>query len=193
MSKTLALKSATPRFIKANARRLIEQSAYITLVALLVLFVPGPAVAGEVVLYSTSPHPLTCQVDGYTSGGSNIQFTVKPGERLNIPPSSPEKTINWIECGSGLRTRAMNVMVTGPDVVLFLTGKQKRTLNVSLYVSIPTDPIAGYAPMVRWLTLAYQAKHPDILLNVVFNAAVDPYNFKALKNQVFGADEPAYI
>jgi thiamine pyridinylase len=192
VSQAVRVTSSSLCFLKAKIETLIVQSTCTIVVALFVLFIPSAAVAGEVVLYSTSPLPLACQVDGYymrdKNGESKLMFTVKPGERLSIPPSSPEKTIDWIDCGSGLRTRAMNITVTGPDVVLFLTGQQKRTLNVSLYVSIPTDPIAGYAPLVRWLTLAYQAQHPDVLLNVVFNPAVDPYDFSSLQRQVFGAN-----
>jgi thiamine pyridinylase len=170
---------------------LIIRSAHTIVFTVYTLLIPSAAVAGEVVLSSTSPSSLTCRVDGYTkdsNGVSDVTFTLQPGERLTIPPPSPEKRINWVECGSGLRTRGMNVTLTGPDVVLYLTGQQKRTLNVSLYTSIPNDPIAGFAPLVRWLTLTYQAKHPDVLLNLVFNGDVDPYSFSKLKTRVFGPD-----
>ena len=190
MQNAWEVNSSRERFNKKRFIR-IAQRPLAFLVALSVILVPSVAVAGELAVYNTSPAPFTCLVDGYTTETGNsatVQFNINPGERLNIPPSltSTTKMINWVDCGNGLRTSAMNLKVDGPDGVLFLTGQQKRTLNVNLYASIPTDPTKGYASLVRRLTLAYQAKHPEILLNLVLDTGIDTYNFKTLQTVVFG-------
>jgi hypothetical protein len=169
-----------------------------------ILWTSAAAFAGELVIYNTSQGPATCLVDGYTTDSGNpvtIQFTINPGERLNIPPSltattkakeamKTTKMISWAECGKGLRTSAMNIKVDGPDGLLFLNGKQNRPLNVILYASIPTDPTIGYGRLVRGLTLAYQATHPEVLLSLVLSTddRLDPYNFKKLKTIILGKE-----
>lgn len=185
------LSSSSDRSNKKRFGTLIAQRPLALFVALSLILVPTVAIAGDLVIYNTSPASFTCLVDGYTTDTGDsvrVQFKINPGERFNIPPSltSETKMINWVDCGNGLRTRAMNLTVDGPDGVLFLTGQQKRTLNVNLYASIPTDPAKGYASLVRGLTLAYQAKHPEILLNLVLNTGIDTYNFKTLQAVVFG-------
>jgi hypothetical protein len=154
---------------------------------------PAVAVGGELVLSSTAAAPITCSVDGYTTETGSpvtVQFKINPGERLNIPPSlsSPSKSIDWVDCGNGLRTRAMHLTLAGPDATLYLNGQQRRTLNANLYSSIPTDPTLGYTPLLRGLTLLYQAKHPDVLLNLVLNTGIDTYDFAGLKGSVFGPE-----
>jgi hypothetical protein len=56
-----------------------------------------------------------------------------------------------------------------------------------LYASIPTDPRVGFAPLVKWLTMSYQAAHADVLLNLVLDPAIDVYSFGNLKDAVLSA------
>lgn len=147
--------------------------------------------AGELIVYNLSSRPVTCSVDGYTKASgadADVAFRVDAGQRLNIPPSFKPKdhAINTADCG-GLRTRAMNITPESPDRVLFLNGRQHRVLNVLLYASIPTDPKAGFTPLVRWLALSYQAAHSDVLLNLVIDPSIDVYTFSNLKKNVFSA------
>jgi|SRR5579871_1606935 len=145
--------------------------------------------AGELVVYNLSNRTITCFVDGYTKATgaeADVAFRAEPGQRLNIPPSfkSAQHSLDTAECG-GLRTRAMNITPESPDRVLFLNGQQHRVLNALLYASIPTDPKVGFAPLVRWLALSYQAAHSDVLLNLVLDPSIDVYNFSSLENMVF--------
>jgi hypothetical protein len=138
-----------------------------------------------------SSRPVTCSVDGYTKASgadADFPFRVEPGQRLNIPPSFMTKVhaLNTVDCG-GLRTRAMNITPESPDRVLFLNGRQHRVLNALLYASIPTDPKAGFTPLIRWLALSYQAAHSDVLLNLVIDPSIDVYDFSNLKDTVFSA------
>ena len=147
------------------------------------------ASAGELVVYNLSNRPVTCSVDRYTKASgadADLPFRVDPGQKLNIPPSfaSKDHALNFIDCG-GLRTRAMNLTPESPDRVIFLNGHQRRVLNALLYASIPTDPKIGFTPLERWLTQSYQAAHPEILLNLVLDPAIDVYSFGNLKDAVF--------
>jgi hypothetical protein len=149
------------------------------------------ASAGELLVYNLSDKPITCTVDGYTKASeadADLPFRVDPGQRLGIPPNfrSNGTVLNFIDCG-GLRTRSMNITPESPDRVLFLNGRQHRVLNVLLYASIPTDPKVGFTPLVRWLTLSYQAAHTDVLLNLVLDPTIDVYSFGNLKDAVFSA------
>jgi hypothetical protein len=149
------------------------------------------ASAGELVVYNLSNRPVTCSVDGYTKAtgaDADLPFRVDPGQRLNIPPGFRPKdhSLNFIDCG-GLRTRSMNITLESPDRVIFLNGRQRRVLNALLYASIPTDPKVGFTPLVRWLTLSYQESHPDVLLNLVLDPAIDVYSFGNLRDAVFSA------
>jgi hypothetical protein len=148
-----------------------------------------PVLTGELVIYNLSSRPVTCAVDGYTkatSADADVPFRADPGQRLNIPPSfrSKGRSLNFIDCG-GLLTRSMNITPESSDRVLFLNGRRRRVLNVLLYASIPTDPRVGFGPLVRWLTQSYQAAHPDVLLNLVLDPAIDVYNFESLRDAVF--------
>ncbi len=151
----------------------------------------APALAGELVVYNLSHRPITCFVDGYTKATGadmDLRFRAEPGQRLNIPPSFrlKERSLNFIDCG-GLRMRAMKITPESSDRVVFLNGRQRRVLNALLYASIPTDPNAGFTPLVRWLIESYQAAHPDVLLNLVLDPAIDVYSFGNLKDAVFSA------
>jgi hypothetical protein len=157
----------------------------------LVLHGALPASGGELVVYNLSNRPITCSVDGYTKASAadaDLPFRVDPGERLNVPPAVRPKgaVLDSIDCG-GLRTRSMKITPESPDRVLFFNGRQRRVLNALLYASIPTDPRTGFTPLVRWLTMSYQASHPDVLLNVVLDPAIDVYSFDNLKDGVLGA------
>jgi thiamine pyridinylase len=148
---------------------------------------------GDLIVYNTGSSPAVCTVDGYTAktgADKDVQFKVAPGEKLSIPPNlaSTSPVLNWLECGSGLRTRAMNISAEGANRVVFINGRQKRTLNVILYSVIPTDPTVGYEPLVRGVTLRYQAQHPEVLLNLVLDPAIDIYDFDSLKDSVLGKD-----
>jgi hypothetical protein len=161
------------------------------LIIALTLMAEAMASAGELVVYNLSSKPVTCSVDGYTkaSGADNdLPFRVDPGQRLNIPPGfrSKDRALNFIDCG-GLKTRAMDITPEGPDRLVFLNGRQGRVLNALLYASIPTDPKVGFTPLVRWLTLGYQASHPDVLLNLVIDPKIDVYSFDNLRDAVFSA------
>lgn len=154
------------------------------------------AKAGNLILYNDGGNAVTCMIDGYTKAtgaAADMSFRVDPGAKLEVPPNLTTKSssLNWIDCGGGLRTRAMNITADGPNGILFLNGNQGRTLNVILYSAIPTDPTRGYEPLVRGLTLRYQSKHPDVLLNLVlnpdpFNSAVDLYDFDNLSTNLLG-------
>jgi len=133
------------------------------------------------VVYNTGKNPAICTVDGCTAGAGSdkdVQFKIEPGGKLSVPPNLGSKSpiLNWFDCGSGLRTRAMNISTEGPNRVVFINGRQSRTLNVILYSAIPTDPTLGYEPLVRGLTLRYQAQHPDVLLNLVLDPSIDIYD-----------------
>jgi len=147
--------------------------------------------AGELIVYNLSDRTVNCSVDGYTKATAvkaDLAFRVEPGHRLNIPPNfkSKDQALSTVKCG-GLRTRAMNITPDSPDRVLFLNGHQHRVVNALLYASIPTDPKAGFSPLVRWLTLSYQAVHPEVLLNLVIDPSIDVYSFSNLKDTVFSA------
>lgn len=141
--------------------------------------------AGELMVYNTSDQALTCKAEGYTKATgwyANVKFRIQPGTRLNLPPSMTTGVLNSVDCGKGLRTRGMNVTLNGPDVTLFLNGQQTRTLNVLLYPFIPTNPLLGFAPLLRGITQTYQAAHPDVLLNIVLNPSIDIYDFANMAN-----------
>src|SRR5216684_1693980 len=157
----------------------------------LALINSSTARAGELIVYNLSSRPVACSVEGYTKASgadADVAFRVEPGQKLNIPPSFKvkDRLLNTVDCG-GLRTRAMNVTPESPDRVLFLNGNQRRVVNALLYASIPTDPKAGFTPLIRWLALSYQAAHSDVLLNLVIDPSIDVYSFSNLKNNVFAA------
>jgi hypothetical protein len=81
----------------------------------------------------------------------------------------------------------MTISPESPDRVLFINGQQQRVLNALLYAAIPTDPKAGFTPLVRWLALSYQAAHPEVLLNLVIDPSIEVYDFNKLKGSVFSA------
>jgi thiamine pyridinylase len=160
-------------------------------VIILAMTFGSSARGGDLLVYNTGPNAATCTVDGYTKASgfsSDAVFRVEPGGKLTVPPNldSNSSILNWVDCGIGLRTRAMNITAEGPNGVLFFNGRQTRTLNVILYSAIPTDPTLGYEALVRGLTLRYQAKHPDVLLSLVLNPAIDTYDFDNLKSNVLG-------
>jgi thiamine pyridinylase len=171
----------------AQILRALVSCHVLTLVALGVV----PCAAGEIIIYNVSDRAITCNVDGYTkaSGASaDAPFRIAPGQKVNIAPSGEAKDhgLNTVECG-GLATRAMKITPASTDRVLILNGRQRRVLNALLYSSIPTDPKIGFAPLVQWLTTTYQGFHPDVLLNLVIDPAMDVYDFGKLRTDVFGA------
>lgn len=148
--------------------------------------------AGEVLIVNASSAPITCRGDGsdqdtHIAAGSSGKVAV--GVNAHADPLTKIPTLNSVDCGQGLRVRAMNLTKDGAsNRFLLVNGHQRRVLNVLLYSAIPTDPDAGYMPLVRWMTETYQASHPNVLLNVILDPAIDIYDFKTLKSSVLGKD-----
>lgn len=157
-------------------------------VSAICLFVVGlrDTQAGQLVIHNLSGTPTSCTVDGYDRDSPVKHFSISPGDVLNLQVPKGSEMIDSVSCGANLRTRGMHIKPDGPDGTLFLNGQQVRALNVLLYSSIPTDPMVGYAPLVRGLMLKYQSANPGVLLNLVLNPDVDTYKFDILSTKVMG-------
>ena len=189
---------------KGGAMVCICKSKCLGASAIAVLFVVSASCAnrvhaGELAIYNLSSEDVECSVDGYgaTREDGAHAFKIAPGQRLTIPPSLERERpgIDFVDCGHGLRTRAMHVTPGGENRTLYLNGHQHRVLNVMLYPYLPTDPALGFDSLVKQLVQSYQSKHNDVLLNLVIepnsrydpDRPVDPYDFKSLRDAVLGA------
>lgn len=144
-----------------------------TFAAVVYCLLSAASQGSELLVVNTSTHTLTC------AAGRSAPFQVGAGSTYKFNVSAP---VNSVDCGGNLRTRAMGLTPTGTSRVLILNGRQKRVLNALLYSSIPTDPKAGYTPLVQWLTQTYQNQHPDILLNLVLDPDIDSgYDFNNMQ------------
>ena len=143
---------------------------------------PLSANAGELLIRNLSSSAAGCYVDGYTAATgwpSTWEIIVQPGESVRLEPNYKHAggaIIDWAECG-GLRTRAMNITPTGSDGLVLFTGKQSRVLNVALYPYIPSHPNGNFGALLDHIINAYQADHPDVLLNAVMADGDAIYSF----------------
>lgn len=145
------------------------------------MLTPFCGLAGELTVVNASPQTLTCSIDGLNTP---IHVEIGSTYKLSVPEHAPvdtktrKPTLNYVDCGGGLRTRSMQMTADGSNRLLIFNGRQRRVLNALLYSSIPTDPRVGFSPLARWLTQAYQDRHPEILLNLVLDPSVDgSYDF----------------
>ena len=153
----------------------------LTLVSIVCTLTPFCGLAGELTIVNASAQTLTCSIDGLNAP---IHVEIRSTNKLSVPEHAPvdtntrKPTLNYVDCGAGLRTRSMQMTADGSNRLLVFNGRQRRVLNALLYSSIPTDPKVGFGPLVRWLTQAYQDRHPEILLNLVLDPSVDgSYDF----------------
>jgi thiamine pyridinylase len=146
----------------------------------------APLHAGAVLVVNASSASITCRGDA-SDGPVSIAAGSSGKITLGVH-AAKATTLSSVDCGQGLRTRAMNVTQHSGDRFILINGRQRRVLNVLLYSAIPTDPEAGFLPLVRGITKTYQASHPDVLLNIILDPDVDSYDFATLRNSILGKD-----
>jgi hypothetical protein len=133
--------------------------------------------AGSLLLENSGSAAVICQ-----PAGSGASVSVPAGGSATLQPPLGT-TIEDLSCGS-LSFGQLDLSTSSGDRLLFLNGKQTRTLRSALFPYIPT-PGGNFDPLVKMIATGFQALYPDIALEIVISQDVDPYNYSSFPT-IFG-------
>lgn len=134
--------------------------------------------AGSLLLENSGSAAVICQPAG---SGLSVSVSARGSAALQPPPGT---TIEDLSCGS-LSFGQLDLSTNSGDRLLFLNGRQTRTLRSALFPYIPT-PGGNFDPLVKMIATGFQALHPDIALEIVISQDVDPYDYASFPT-IFGA------
>jgi thiamine pyridinylase len=178
--ESLALKRLRPaqsRFLSGHRKNWPALSVFSVALVALALACSTEARAGSLLLENSGPAAVVCQ-----PAGSGLPVPVPAGGSATLQPP-PGSTIEDLSCGS-LSFGQLDLYTSSGDRLLFLNGKQTRTLRSALFPYIPT-PGGNFDPLVKMIATGFQALHPDIALEIVISQDVDPYNYSSFPT-IFG-------
>jgi thiamine pyridinylase len=142
-----------------------------------------PGFAATLTIRNTDRYPVACVSESWPASASAV------GGRIVVIPAAAEGKVSTgaadaaplgaVRCGA-VEFPNLNLGADSADRLLVLTGAQTRSLNVSIYPYLPTDPAAGFGTLVQHVVETYQSQNPGVALNAVMDLNINIYSFDAL-------------
>jgi hypothetical protein len=142
-----------------------------------------PGFAATLTIRNTDRYPVACVSESWPASAAAVRgrIVVIPaaGERNVSTSATDSAPLGSVRCG-GVEFPNFNLNAAGGDRLVILTGAQTRSLNVSIYPYLPTDPASGFNTLVQHVVETYQGQNPGVALNAVMDPNVNIYSFDAL-------------
>jgi hypothetical protein len=145
--------------------------------------VAQPGLAATLTIRNTDRYPIACISDSWPTSAAAVRG------RIVVIPATAERQVSIgegdsaplgsVRCGA-VEFPNLNLNASAADRLLVLNGAQTRSLNVSIYPYLPTDPAAGFGTLVQHVVQTYQSQNPGVVLNAVMDPNVNIYSFDAL-------------